>query len=342
MSKLILSIDGGGIRGGASIHFLWRIEQALALRNLGSLRDYVDLYAGTSTGALIALGLSNTDVELDHISDMFGAAQSKRIYSHHFFGHVTRGLFSPRFKHQPKTAVLEKFFGDTPLSETRCKGHAIVLAYDLSLRRAAVFKTYHRHASFLRCADVVDASSATPTFFASKAVQIASHMPKHWFVDGSLVANNPALCALAEAKVIWPDEVNALRVLSIGSGLATSPIDAPKSHHWGSAQWLSRGNLIELLSDENTVNFQAQQLVERGCYMRVNSVIQSQPGLRHPPKADMHTCSELNIERVMHMGDFWYDRYGEAVIDFIVGRYQGPSLSRIDPAMGLPRIATNG
>ena len=51
MSKLILSLDGGGIRGAATTQFLSHIEEELAHQN-SSIRDYVDFYAGTRRVAL--------------------------------------------------------------------------------------------------------------------------------------------------------------------------------------------------------------------------------------------------------------------------------------------------
>jgi patatin-like phospholipase/acyl hydrolase len=64
MSKLILSLDGGGIRGKATTQFLSKIEQKLNAENK-SVRDYVDFYAGTSTGSIIALALATTNMTMD-------------------------------------------------------------------------------------------------------------------------------------------------------------------------------------------------------------------------------------------------------------------------------------
>jgi patatin-like phospholipase/acyl hydrolase len=52
--KLILSIDGGGIRGLIAALICQRIEKALD----APLCKVFDLIAGTSTGGIIALGLA--------------------------------------------------------------------------------------------------------------------------------------------------------------------------------------------------------------------------------------------------------------------------------------------
>ena len=50
----VLSIDGGGIKGVYSARILEQFEQKFGCQ----ISDYFDLICGTSTGGLIALGLS--------------------------------------------------------------------------------------------------------------------------------------------------------------------------------------------------------------------------------------------------------------------------------------------
>ena len=64
-SKLILSIDGGGIRGAAVSQFLTRVEKQIqSIDPNTNLRDCVDFYAGTSTGSIIALALATTHLSI--------------------------------------------------------------------------------------------------------------------------------------------------------------------------------------------------------------------------------------------------------------------------------------
>src|SRR5712691_6933387 len=60
-AKKLLAIDGGGIRGVLALEILQKIEDLLksqARRDTFCLADYFDYIAGTSTGAIIATGLS--------------------------------------------------------------------------------------------------------------------------------------------------------------------------------------------------------------------------------------------------------------------------------------------
>lgn len=58
MAFKILSLDGGGFRGVISCRLLHLVETVLQEKNKGSLFDYFDLIAGTSTGSLLAAGIA--------------------------------------------------------------------------------------------------------------------------------------------------------------------------------------------------------------------------------------------------------------------------------------------
>ena len=80
MSKMILSLDGGGIRGAATTQFLAKVEEKL-IKNYGkSIRDYVDFYAGTSTGSIIALALANTDMTMAQINELYNVENAQKIF----------------------------------------------------------------------------------------------------------------------------------------------------------------------------------------------------------------------------------------------------------------------
>src|ERR1700733_13528072 len=63
----ILSFDGGGIRGLLSTLLLRRLMDE---SSVSDLIDRVDMFAGTSSGGLIALGLA-AEIPLDKIRDLF-------------------------------------------------------------------------------------------------------------------------------------------------------------------------------------------------------------------------------------------------------------------------------
>ncbi len=81
MSKVILSLDGGGIRGAAVTQFLNRVEQKMQSDHNKSIRDCVDFYAGTSTGSIIALALATTNLTMDQINNLYNYDNAQEIFS---------------------------------------------------------------------------------------------------------------------------------------------------------------------------------------------------------------------------------------------------------------------
>ena len=81
MSKLLLTLDGGGIRGAATTQFLLRIDQTLQTHHGCGLRDCVDFYAGTSTGSIIALALGTTSLSVEALNDLYGVVSAQAIFA---------------------------------------------------------------------------------------------------------------------------------------------------------------------------------------------------------------------------------------------------------------------
>ena len=87
-----------------------------------------------------------------------------------------------------------------------------------------------------RVVDVALRTSAAPTYFPAYQD----------FVDGGVVANNPAMAALAQAldSGTANQKLADIRLFSVGTGL--SPTFVPgESHNWGIAQWARR--LVDMM-----------------------------------------------------------------------------------------------
>lgn len=158
-----------------------------------------------------------------------------------------------------------------------------------------------------------------------------------WLIDGGVAANNPTMCAIAEARRVWNKvSLSKIRVVSVGTGFMMDPIDGPKSQKWGALQWVSKGKILEILAGERVVAYQCITLMDSGNYIRVNAKLLPQPGLNQAPSDAMDDVSRSNIQRLKELGEFWFAQYGEAVIQLIMNQYEGPSLDRIDSQTGKP------
>ena len=335
MSKMILSLDGGGIRGAASAQFLHRVETVLHKDYDLSIRDCVDFYAGTSTGSIIALGLATTTLSVADINRLYNVTNARKIFAENRGLFEWDGINAPRYEASGKASVLANNFGDSRLADTIEDAHVLAVTYDIEHRMPTVLKsTKPEHASLLSC-DIADASSAAPTFFPTAALAMPPDSDERWLIDGGVIANNPAMCAIAETRRQWPQTtVEDIRVLSVGTGYRTRKINGPESRDWGAMQWVTRGKLIEVLSDERVVDYQARTLLSDGNYIRVNAELRQQLGLRDAPDDAMDDISKTNIRKLKRFGDFLFEKYGDAAISMLLNEYDGPTLRHVDPHTG--------
>ena len=348
MPKVILSLDGGGIRGAATTRFLYRLEELLNSEKYGtSLRETVDLYAGTSTGSIIALALANTDLAVSDIDSLYNVENATRIFLDNKGWFEIDGINAPKYEGGGKTTLLmNKLGANTSIGDVEDGKHVLVVTYCINTRRPVVIKsTESRHRDLLSY-QVADASSAAPTYFPTVSMRTPrgttrSSGQMDWLIDGGIVANNPTMCAICEARTAWEGvSMDDIRVLSIGTGTMSRKITGRESAKWGITEWFLKGHIIDLMMDERIVAYQARTITSPGSYIRVNADLSNQTlvGLPPPPDDAMDDIDEGNIERLQHLGEFWFEKYGDAAADLLTGRYAGPSLDRINPATGHPNV----
>ncbi|WP_419812257.1 patatin-like phospholipase family protein [Bacterioplanoides sp.] len=337
MSKLILSLDGGGVRGAATTQFLTQVERELKRYNK-SLRDEVDFFAGTSAGGTIALALATTDKSLAEIDELHGDTTASILFTKNggFFSRLLPGILTPRYKRSGKLEVLNQILGDATLGNVADNKEALVVTYDVQSRTPIVIKSTDAQHRELLCTQIVDATSAAPTYFPTADLHIKGQ--DTWSIDGGVVANNPTMCAIAEARKHFRTPLDQMRVISVGTGHRTQPVNGRASQRWGAIQWAVKGQILDILSDERIVAYQAQTITRPGSYIRVDSELSPQPGMPSPPEQALDDVDPDNIRRIRDMGKFWFDRYGEQVVSLILNQYQGPSLGRIDVQTGLPLV----
>ena len=339
MSRLILSLDGGGIRGAASTQFLMQVEEKLKSDHGKTLRDCVDFYAGTSTGSIIALALATTDMTMSEINSLYNVQNAKKIFTENRGWFEFDGINAPRYEGDGKSSVLKQKLGTAKLSSVPSNKHVLAVTYGVERRKPEVIKSTDATHRKLLSWQVADASSAAPTYFPTKEVMMKGIEDAFWLVDGGVTANNPTMCAIAEAIRCWPGEpIQELRTLSVGTGYRTRKINGPASRKWGALEWFTKGQILDLLTDERVVAYQAHTILTPGNYIRVNAEMKEQPGLPSPPDDAMDDISPANIQKLRKMGDFWFAQYGDAVVDLLMEQYKGPSLDRIDAQTGKPKI----
>ncbi len=249
----IISFDGGGIRGAFTTQMLLRLTRPPYNIDLSK----VDLFAGTSTGSVIATGLA-MGLPIDTVADFYSEQNCKHIFSKkRLFG---LNVFGAKYRRKPLHDFLaSQYIGNPRFDELP---HGLSLSsFKLASRYTSNwltvffnnrqdFSVHERLPVFdyrnLRVLDAVLASSAAPTYFPSYEIK-----GRGSYIDGGVVANNPGVAALSVAiNPINVDraKVDDIRLLSVGNGVPRTEIKGtPK---WGIARWMGPNlPLLNILSD---------------------------------------------------------------------------------------------
>ena len=248
--KRILALDGGGIRGALTLGFLERIEEIVRERegnpNL-MLHEYFDLIGGTSTGAIIAAGLSIG----------MSASEIKTLYldiGDKIFGVKRSWLLDPlkrykaEFDFRPLEKALEEVFGNITMGSKDIKTGLCLVT-----KRADTLSTWpiinHPKGKFF---------NQNPSYFTPQKLNVGNG-EIGTFIDGGVsLANNPSLqlfliATLNEHPYKWPLGEDKLSLLSIGTGTFTKRYDPDKISKKGLLGWATM--IPELfMEDANYLN----------------------------------------------------------------------------------------
>ncbi|MCP5095123.1 MAG: hypothetical protein GY943_06195 [Chloroflexi bacterium] len=263
----ILSLDGGGIRGYLTVLLLERLEEDCP----GFLEQF-DLFAGTSIGSIIALALAagKSPTEVRELFEHYG-----RYIFHDSLIDNVRDMgfaFGAKYGNKHLKKTLTSFFGSNQLADLQKR--VLVTSFDLDhtpededeqrMWKAKFFHNYPGEGSDA-CEFVVNVamrSSAAPFYFPSY----------QGYVDGFVVANNPAMCALTQALDTAVTHLEDIVLLSLGTGLNPRYI-SDKDTDWGWIKWMIQFNplhrhwyalpLVYMMWEGgvNLANYQCRQLI---------------------------------------------------------------------------------
>jgi uncharacterized protein len=302
--RKILSIDGGGIRGVIPARVLVEIEE----RTQRPVAGLFDLVAGTSTGGLLALGLTKPSTsspdrpafsarQMLELYEREGSAIFERDLWHRFM--ALENVLEEKYPSKGIERVLAEYFEDTKLSESLTE--LLVTSYDLERRTPFFFRrsrAREREGWDWLMSQAARATSAAPTYFEPAKLESADGSEYYALVDGGVFANNPAMCAYAEARTLWPDERDFL-VVSLGTGELTRRIPYDDAKGWGLAKWAQPilGVVFDGVSD--TVDFQLGQLC-RDQDTRVSQYLRLQTRLQEgSDDMDNATAGNIHVLRLL-------------------------------------------
>jgi patatin-like phospholipase/acyl hydrolase len=311
MKKIrILSIDGGGIRGilpGTIISYLEAAINKIDPKGPRKIGDYFDMVAGTSTGGILTCLYLMPDengkakyaardalnLYLDHGESIFKRTLLEKISS-------GAGVFHSKFPSTTLEALLKEYCGETTLADLIKP--SLIPSYEMTDRKAVFFTSSDAGEDPIynfKVRDVARATAAAPTYF--EPAHITSLSGQIWsLIDGGVFANNPTLCAFAEARKTpfstvlhnaeKPDSPSAKQMLivTIGTGSVKKPYHYEHMRHAGEIGWLEPVIDILMSGNSETVDYQLRQMflsldpADQGDYYRL------EPGLKE-------ACSEMDV-----------------------------------------------
>jgi hypothetical protein len=244
-SKKLLAIDGGGIRGVLALEILRKIENLLRAQTGGSagfrLAHYFDYISGTSTGGIIAAGLS-MGMSVAEILDFYEDAGAQMFVKANLLKRLRY-----RFEDEPLARKLKAVFG----ADTTFGSKALQTLLLLVMRNASTDSPWpvsnNPHAKYndpLRADcnlnfplwQLVRASTAAPTYFPPEVIVLPGTVRAKdkgfVFVDGGVTMyNNPAFQMFLMAtlgcywsrrpEASWRAGKDQMLIVSVGTG--TSP-----------------------------------------------------------------------------------------------------------------------
>ena len=239
-NKVILCLDGGGIRGIMSLQLLKKLEEIAGM----PCCELFDMVGGTSTGGIIA-GLIALGKKAAEIEDLY-IRLVKQVFTKRGWA-ANRFLNPPDYTKKNYRDILKEIIGENTTIQDACmksRLDVMITSKDVAAGEETYFTCFKDKNNYIGTYKdvllraVMEATMSAPTYFT----------PLERFVDGGVTTyNNPALAAIMEAVKYGPKgkyDTSALTVFSFGTGCRPQFVlpdnvahpDGPDAYFW--LQWI--------------------------------------------------------------------------------------------------------
>lgn len=335
----ILSLDGGGIRGIIPASVLQYVEQKLieySNNPNARIADYFDMIVGTSTGGILGCFYMMPHpkrFESGNPSAKYPATEALKLYvekgdaifnqskKNNWFG-LRQLVNATQFTPDNIEAIFKEKFGDIMFDQLL--GRLIITTYDMQTQRSFFFnsreqKEIDRKERKFMVRDVARSTSAAPTYFPPAIIRNFGNNSEMVNIDGGVFANNPTMCAYAEARSTNFENLGLNRpsakdmmILSIGTGSQNLDLkNYQKAGNWGALNWAKTIPDIMMDGGLDTVNYQVGLMFDtltdgnNKNYKRVD-VPKKLRGLGEGAttiyNSDMSDASQKNIQSLVRAG----------------------------------------
>ncbi|AQX01472.1 CBASS cGAMP-activated phospholipase [Elizabethkingia anophelis] len=227
----ILSIDGGGIRGIIPAKVLTELEEKLKVEfPEKKLYEHFDLICGTSTGAILAIGIA-LGIPTSKLLNFY-KSNAKIIFPKWFLKILPSkirvmgsSMYSNKsLRNKLKEVYTEANGGVEPLM-LDLKTNVCIPTFNGGMGEINILKTKHNPEYSrdykLPAHQVALSSASAPVYFPPNSFSYKNnHGEGHNInmIDGGVFANNPSLIGILEATDKMGYEFSQIKLLSLGTG----------------------------------------------------------------------------------------------------------------------------
>lgn len=286
----VLSLDGGGVKGAMEARLLERLE------NRAPFLDRVELFAGTSTGGILALALA-AGVPIADCVALYVENAARIFAARDMADRVAGGLdeyVRANYAQDGLRATLEETFGAKRLPDL--KRDVLLPSFDLARFRP---KFLDRSDDW-SLVDAALATSAAPTYLPVHIVRetlsgrATSKGSVRALIDGGVFCNNPSKAASDHART----KLGAKKVTTLSVGAGQTPYAPPEELlsqasnilDWGFRQWVVKHPhlLLKVLFDGSvTAAHYSSRAEQGGDYHRIQPVL--------PEDVDLDSVSKVPL-----------------------------------------------
>ena len=296
MSKFrVLSFDGGGVRGLLTTMLLQRL---CSQPGLSSVFESVDLFAGNSSGGLVALamahGLEQTTMQatlaitrgaFEKAEEVFGPFRLPRLgFLPHVPIELLEWIFRSKYRGSAREKAVKELLKDKTLRQL--PRHVLITAFDLDnegmvngqpvpdrMWKPKIFHNLEVLGDAQRQQSDGDVPAWKAAMYSTSAI---TYFPAvDGFVDGGIYANNPSMCALAQVfdKRYKPNPKPPLQdvvLLSIGAGQSPEVVKG-QSASKGLLYWAWGGRFVRVATDATVgvADYECRQMLGESNYRRL-------------------------------------------------------------------------
>jgi patatin-like phospholipase/acyl hydrolase len=311
----ILCIDGGGIRGIIPAKVLAELEIQINQSDPEKkLYEYFDLICGTSTGAILAIGIALGIPAKDLVN--FYKEHANAIFPRwYLFTKQAKALISPIYSNKQLEKLLKNIYstannGKLPLLGD-LKTKVCIPSFNGNTGEINIFKTKH-HKDYtedykLPAHEVALASASAPVYFPPHSFKYENQYGSGTrinMIDGGIFANNPSLIGLFEATEKLNVPFENIEIISLGTGRGKQVI---KRHWLPKNFWywfLPKPRLLDITLDSQT------QITER-YLLFINNILHKQGNGFHYERiqyefgddvVDLNASKVQDLERLESIG----------------------------------------